>query len=98
MEDIVSRGRNCLLMKLLSNGYHNREALKSTMKKAWRPTKAIRFYDMSMGLMLVEFDNLIDKLRVIRDGPWHFDKVLLLTKYFTGEQHVKNIHLNEVAF
>lgn len=31
--DVVSRGRNFLLMKLLSNTYHNRETLKATISK-----------------------------------------------------------------
>lgn len=47
---------------------------------------------------MVEFDNLVDKLRVLRDRPWHFDKALLLTKDFVGEQQVKNIHMREAAF
>lgn len=98
MRDVVAREKNYLFMKLLSNGYHNQEALNATMSKVWRPSKAISFHDMGMGLVMVDFENLADKLRVIRDGSWHFNKALLLIKYFVGEQQVKNIQMKDVAF
>lgn len=47
---------------------------------------------------MVEFDNSNDKVRVLQDGPRHFDKALLLTKAFDGEKQVKDIQLREVAF
>lgn len=98
MKDVVARGKNYLLMKLLSNRYHNREALKFTMTKVYSPSRAIRFHDMGIELLMVEFDNPVDKLRVLHDGLWHFDKALLLTKYFAGEQQVKNIQMREATF
>lgn len=52
---------------------------------------------MDTSLLMVEFESLVDKLRVIRDGRWHFDKALPLIKDFVGEQ-VKNIQLKKVAF
>lgn len=33
VEDVVAKGKKCILMKLLSNHYHNREALKTTLTK-----------------------------------------------------------------
>lgn len=33
IEEVMSRGKKCMLVKLLSNKYYNKEAFKLTMKK-----------------------------------------------------------------
>lgn len=47
VDEVVSRGKNCLLVKLLSKKYFNREAFKATMKKVWRPVKLLCFSEMA---------------------------------------------------
>lgn len=84
--EVIARGRNCLLTKLLSSKYYNREAFKATMKMVWKSGKPIWFHDMGAGFMMVEFENPSDKLRVLHDGPWNFDKSLILLKDFEGGQ------------
>lgn len=53
---------------------------------------------MGDGLMMVEFEYPNDKFRVMQDGPWHFDKALLLMKDFDGKRQVKDIHLKKALF
>lgn len=48
--------------------------------------------------MMTEFEDQNDKNRVVRDGPWNFDKCLILVKGFEGGQQVKNICLEEASF
>lgn len=48
--------------------------------------------------MMAEFNDQSDKNRVIKDGPWHFDKSLILVKEFEGQQHVTTIDMNESSF
>lgn len=69
VKEVVNRGKNCLLVKLLTRKYFNKQAFKSTMKKLWRPTKSLHFSKMGAGLMIAEFEDLNDKHRVIKDGP-----------------------------
>lgn len=33
LEEVISRGKTCLLVKLLTNRYYNRKAFKATMRK-----------------------------------------------------------------
>lgn len=75
-----------MLVKLLTNRYYNQEAFRITMRKVWRPAKSLHFQEMGAGLMLAEFENYNDKVRVSWDGPWHFDKCLVLVKDFDGTQ------------
>lgn len=93
VEEVNSRGQNCLLVKLLSQKYFNREAFKGKMKKVWKPVKPLCFCEMGMGMMLAEFEEPNDKTRVIRDGPWSFDKSLILVKEFESRHQVRNIRM-----
>lgn len=98
VQEVVSRGEHCLLTKLLSTRYYNKEAFKTTMRKAWRITKPIKFHDMGEGLMVVEFEDKCDKNKLLRDGPWNFDHCLLLTLEYNGKLQTKNIHITEASF
>lgn len=53
---------------------------------------------MGAGLMLVEFEDLNDRNCVMNNGPWNFDKCIILVKESEGGQQVKNIKLKEAAF
>lgn len=68
VEEVKNRGKNHLLVKLLSQKYFNKKAFKITMKKVWKPIRPLRFYEMRMGLMLAEFEDSNDKTIVIREG------------------------------
>lgn len=41
---------------------------------------------MGTGFMLVKFEDLNEKNRVMNDGSWNFDKCLILVRGFEGEQ------------
>lgn len=43
IEEVVSRGKSYLLLRLLTTQYYNWEAFKNTMRRVWRPIKALRF-------------------------------------------------------
>lgn len=96
--EVIARGKNCLLTKLLSTKYYNRRAFKATMKRVWKLGKLIRFHDMEARFMMVEFEDPSDKLRVLYDDPWNFNKSLTLLKDFKGGQQIKNITMNKVSF
>lgn len=98
MDEVLTGRKTCLLVKLLSQKYFNREAFKSIMRKEWKPTKLIRFHKIGEGIMLVEFEDIRDKTRVIIDGPWNFDKYLILVKEFDGVKQVKNIRMDDAFF
>lgn len=57
----------------------------------------IRFHDMGVGLMMVDFEQPNDKLMAVKDNPWNFDKALIQMKDFDGEKQLKIIHLKDVV-
>lgn len=68
MIEVLNRGRNHLLVKILTQKYFNREAFKDTMKKFWKPTKPICFHELEVGMIMEKFEDLSDKNRVGHDG------------------------------
>lgn len=55
LEEVISRGQICLLIKLYTNRPYNYEALKTTMRKVWKPRKPIKFHEVGVRIMMVEF-------------------------------------------
>lgn len=84
LEEVISKGQNCLLTKFHTNRPYNREAFKTTMRKIWRPAKPIKFHEVGVGIMMVEFKEKADKDRILKEIPWNFDKCLLLLQDFEG--------------
>lgn len=69
VEEVQSREKNYLLVKLLALKYFNRDVFKATMKKVWKLTRPLSFHEMGVEMMLAEFEDANDKTRVIRDDP-----------------------------
>lgn len=68
------------------------------MKKAWRPVKNVCLREWNSILTLIEFEDIQDKERAIRERPWSFDNQLVLVKEVDGHQQVYHIRLTEAMF
>lgn len=95
--DALVRAERCLLFKLLTIKHFNKEALKSTMKKIWRPVKAITVRDLNPTLFIAEFEDMKDKDRVKRDGPWLFDKQLVLASDVERLKQTHQVHYQRLC-
>lgn len=68
-----------------------------TMRQVWKLGGGLHFYDLGVGIILAEFDEENDNQRVVRDGPWNFDKRPLLTKEFEVGMQVKDLTMKEAS-
>lgn len=48
-------------MKLLTSHPFNREAFKATMRKLWRPVKMMKYHKMDFGLLMLKYEEKLDK-------------------------------------
>lgn len=48
--------------------------------------QGVQFHDLNSTLSLVEFDDLRDKERVLREGPWSFHKQLVMVQEVDGRK------------
>lgn len=98
LDEVLFQGNHCLLVKLCSRQPFKREDFKSTLRKIWRPMNPVCFHELGSGLLLAEFENLLEKGRVMRDSPWNFDRSLVLLQVLDGRIQVKNLKLTEASF
>ncbi|KAF5463102.1 hypothetical protein F2P56_019045 [Juglans regia] len=98
LEDVLPSGECCLFMKLFTEKYFNKKAFKGTMRKVWQTAMGVRFWELSSVLFLVEFENGRDRMKVLREGPWLFDKHLVLLKEMDGRLQVQQVYMTMASF
>lgn len=54
--------------------------------------------DLCSKFLIAEFEDVKDQERILRDGPWSFDKQLVLLKQFDGLLQPHQINLTEAFF
>ncbi|GMP72848.1 hypothetical protein CsSME_00030745 [Camellia sinensis var. sinensis] len=88
----------CLVGKLLTTRPFNFEALQTTLTAVWRASKGIKFKTLGDNLFLIQFGHIVDKKRVRLNGPWNFDKQLVMLKEFNGDLQPLDITFSTMAF
>ena len=85
------RGKNYLVMKVLSRRGVMLDALRKNIRMLWKPNRSIHISVIEEEMYLVEFDDEWDKRRVMEISPWHYEKQLVLLQDFEGEQDPNDI-------
>lgn len=67
--DEAKREEFSLEGKLLVERTINKEVIRSTISKVWKTTKPITLYDINPNLFIFSFENIEDKLRVLKGRP-----------------------------
>ncbi|CAH9070062.1 unnamed protein product [Cuscuta epithymum] len=73
-------------------------AFKETMANAWRPGKGVSMRDLGGQKFLVQFYHKYDLCRVLDDGPWSFDRNLLLPKRLGSFESSNQCTLTQATF
>lgn len=95
---IVSRGKSCLVGKLVADRFVGKEIIRSTLVRGWRPTGSTSFTMLGDNLFLVEFEYDWDKVRVLEGRPWVFDGNLFSVEEFDGVTPPTTIPFEKAAF
>ncbi|XP_035542065.1 uncharacterized protein LOC118344779 [Juglans regia] len=98
LEETKQRGEHSLLVSLLMDKHYNHEVFKQNLRRIWRPVKKIWFKELGSKLLLVEFEDQREKARVQREGPWPFDRNLVLMQNFEGDILANKIKIVKVVF
>lgn len=69
---------NCLADKVLSSRTINREAFRAGMARLWGNDQVVVIESIGPNRFVFTFLNANYKRRVIVDGPWHFNKSLIV--------------------
>ncbi|KMS96531.1 hypothetical protein BVRB_8g202020 [Beta vulgaris subsp. vulgaris] len=77
----------CLVGKLLTLNPFSMEAMKNTMRIAWRLGKGMVVREIENNMIMYQFFTMSDKMKVLEEGPWFFDgSPLLLQEVEEGIQ------------
>lgn len=91
-------GKNCVVMKILTQCSINIEALRKTMRILWQTNKPVQISKIEEDLFLVEFGDPKDKKRILEMCPWSFEKHLVLLQEFSRDLVPKEIDLKWSPF
>ncbi|XP_042950312.1 uncharacterized protein LOC122282425 [Carya illinoinensis] len=98
VQENLVRGKKCLIVQLLTTKHYNKEAFKQVLRKIWRPLQPLRLQSLGTKFLIAEFEDVKDQERILRDGPWSFDKQLVLLKKFDGLLQTHQITLTKAFF
>jgi hypothetical protein len=91
-------GSHCLLGKLITDRYFNKEALKNNMLRLWGVSRGITVQDMGDNLFVFQFKNAYERDRVMSGTPWLFDNHLLALNEFDGSCPASKIQFHHCCF
>ena len=91
-------GKNCLVMKILTQRIIVLDALRKHLKMLWKPNRGIWISEIDEDLYLVEFGDGRDKKRILEMCPWSYEKQLVLLQEFEGERVPKDITIKWTPF
>lgn len=84
-------GKNCVVLKVLTQRSINLDALRKNLRMLWKPNKSLQISEIEDELFMAEFGDTKDKQRVLNMSPWSFEKQLVLLQEFEGELVPKDI-------
>lgn len=87
-----------LVGKLWVESSYNTRAFKQTMVQAWRLKNEVEVQDLNKNLYLFVFSTKRDAEWVFKNGPWSFDRNLLILNRVTGDEQPSDLEMNTVAF
>jgi hypothetical protein len=98
VEEISIKGLHCLVGKLISERVIGKDAIRTAMKRGWRPRGTVSFKVLGENLFLVEFEDEWDKIRVLEGRPWSFEWRLFSVVEYDGATPPEKLNFDTAAF
>jgi interleukin-1 receptor-associated kinase 1 len=90
--------KRSLAGKIWTENPYNVRAFKQTITQAWRLKNPIEVQDLEKNLFLFRFSTKKDADTVLRNGPWSFDRNLLILHKVTGEEQPSDLNMHKISF
>ncbi|KAL5822000.1 hypothetical protein ACOSQ3_023882 [Xanthoceras sorbifolium] len=88
----------CLVGKILTTKLINRDAFRAIIPKIWRTTQTFIIENVKENVFVFQFQNQVDKRRVLMGGPWSFDKCLIVLEEPLGVGKFQDMGFSNVQF
>ncbi|GAV69508.1 DUF4283 domain-containing protein/zf-CCHC_4 domain-containing protein, partial [Cephalotus follicularis] len=83
----------CLVGCLWMTKKYDKDVMKNTMRSLCNARHGVRIHDVGNDLFLFMFNNNDDREKVLKLGPWWFDRHILLLDKLDEEKHPSTISL-----
>lgn len=87
-----------LVGKLWSTDPYNARIFKQVIVQAWRLKNPVEVQDLNKNLYLFRFSSKRDAETVMKNGPWSFDRNLLILKRISGDEKPSDLEMNTSDF
>ncbi|MCI19443.1 hypothetical protein A2U01_0040599, partial [Trifolium medium] len=94
-EEVYGRS---LAGKLWTDNAYNVRAFKQTIVEFWRLKNPVETQELGKNLYLFRFSSKRDLENVLKNGPWSFDRNILVLKRITGSEQPSEMDLNSMSF
>lgn len=95
---LVTRGKDCLVGKLLADRIVPREYFKAPLRRAWRTAGAVTINVIGENMFIAEFEHASDKSRIMEGKPWLFDGNLVSLAEFDGLTPPSDMNFDMASF
>ncbi|XP_024629915.1 uncharacterized protein [Medicago truncatula] len=94
-DEIFSR---TLVGKLWIETPYNTRAFKQTILQAWRARNPVEIQDLNKNLFLFKFTSKREADLVCNNGPWSFDRNILVLNRISGTEQPSELAMNRSSF
>ena len=91
-------GKNCLIRKLVLNKRVNLEAMKNVLSTIWKIFSSMVIKEVGERLFVFQFEDNMEKERVVMKQPWSFNKSLLILEKFNEQSKLEEVKLQWCPF
>ncbi|PWA93951.1 hypothetical protein CTI12_AA065710 [Artemisia annua] len=89
---------NTLLGRVHTDRPYSFQRMKRALSAAWRPRRPISFQELESNMFLVKLDHFVDLKRVLEDGPWSFERNLVVLKSIDNDEQPSELEMTKVPF
>ena len=98
LSDSLEDSGGLLAAKFLTKRVVNLEAIMRTLKPIWWSVQGFTGRDMGNNRVMFRFTDAADMERVLVNGPWSFDKYLILLKRIEDDQSFSHVEFDSCSF
>jgi hypothetical protein len=97
-QKVVSRGKTCIIGKLIADRLVSKELLKDSLSRWWKIKGEPSFKVLGDNLFLIDFTYKEDKERVLARQSWVFENSLFLIEDFDGTAAPTEFTFDKASF
>lgn len=97
-EQVAAAPSLCLVRRFLTDRNIRAVVMKERMADVWRPGRGVSITEIEPGLFSFQFYHELDVQKILKQGPWHFDKHLLILGVAQEGIPPQEIPLKQVPF